>query len=65
VQPPGTQEFIFELVIGILASIAVFAHADRHNGAHPTAWGIAAFLGAPFVVPVYFVRYWLISRRTR
>lgn len=65
VKIPGTQEFIFDLVIGIIASIGIFAHSDRHGSTHATAWGIAAFLAAPFVVPFYFVRVWLISRRSQ
>ena len=62
---PGTQQFLFSLVIGIIASIGIFAHVERHGGTHATAWGVAAFLVAPLIVPVYFVRFWLISRRSR
>jgi hypothetical protein len=62
---PGTQQFLLSVVIGIIASIGIFAHAERHGGTHATAWGVAAFLAAPFVVPFYFVRFWLMSRRSR
>jgi len=44
------------------AFLLVFTHAQRHGSKHATAWGIAAFLAAGIVVPVYFVRFWL-SRR--
>ena len=47
------------------ASLAVFAHADRHGNKHATAWGIATFLAAGIAVPLYFIRYWLRSRRQR
>ncbi len=45
------------------AFLLVFMHAQRHGSKHATAWGVAAFLAAGIVVPVYFVRYWLLRRR--
>jgi len=45
------------------ASLAVFAHADRHGNKHATAWGIATFLAAGIAVPIYFIRYWLRTRQ--
>ncbi|HEX2292595.1 MAG TPA: hypothetical protein VHH55_04735 [Gaiellaceae bacterium] len=56
-------EFLIVIVIAAAASLAVFAHADRHGSRHATAWGIAAFLAAGITVPVYLVRFWLRNRR--
>ena len=51
------------LLVWTAAFLLVFLHAQRHGSKHATAWGIAAFLAAGIVVPVYFVRYWLRRRR--
>ena len=51
------------LLVWSAAFLLVFMHAQRHGSKHATAWGIAAFLAAGIVVPVYFVRYWLLRRR--
>ena len=56
-------EFLIVTALAAAASLAVFAHADRHGNRHATAWGIATFLAAGIVVPLYFIRYWLRSRR--
>ena len=56
-------EFIVVVVIAAVAATAVFAHADRHGNKRATAWGVAAFLAAGIVVPLYFIRYWLRQRR--
>lgn len=58
-------EFVIVTALAAAASLAVFAHADRHGNRHATAWGIATFLAAGIVVPLYFIRYWLRSRRKR
>ena len=58
-------EFLIVTALAAAASLAVFAHADRHGNRHATAWGIATFLAAGIVVPLYFIRYWLRSRRQR
>jgi hypothetical protein len=58
-------EFLIVTALAAAASLAVFAHADRHGNRHATAWGIATFLAAGIVVPIYFIRYWLRSRRQR
>ena len=50
------------LLVWSAAFLLVFMHAQRHGSKHATAWGIAAFLAAGIVVPVYFVRYWLLRR---
>jgi hypothetical protein len=58
-------EFVIVTALAAAASLAVFAHADRHGNKHATAWGIATFLAAGIVVPLYFIRYWLRTRRVR
>jgi hypothetical protein len=50
------------LLVWSAAFLLVFVHAQRHGSKHATAWGVAAFLAAGIVVPVYFVRYWLRRR---
>jgi hypothetical protein len=56
-------QFVFVLVISAAASMGVFAHADKRGNRHATAWGVATFLALGIVVPLYFIRYWLRSRR--
>jgi glycerol uptake facilitator-like aquaporin len=56
-------QFLFVLVVSAAASMAVFAHAEKHSNRHATAWGIATFLALGIAVPVYFIRYWLRTRR--
>lgn len=56
-------EFLFVVGLAAVASMAVFAHASRHGSRHATAWGVATFLAAGVVVPLYFLRYWLTRRR--
>jgi hypothetical protein len=58
-------EFVIVTALAAAASLAVFAHADRHGNKHATAWGIATFLAAGIAVPIYFIRYWLRGRRQR
>ena len=57
---PGA--FVFAVALAAGASLLVFNHADKHGSKHATAWGIAAFLLAGVVVPVYFVRFWARKR---
>jgi hypothetical protein len=57
-------EFLVVTAIAAGASMAVFAHAERHGNKHATAWGIATFLVLGIAVPLYFIRYWL-RRRVR
>jgi hypothetical protein len=52
-------EFLIVTALAAGASMAVFAHADRHGNKHATAWGIATFLALGIAVPLYFIRYWL------
>jgi hypothetical protein len=56
---------VIAVTVAALLAMAVFAHASRHGSAHPTAWGVATFLFAGIVVPVYFVRYLLLRRGRR
>ena len=56
-------EFLIVTALAAAASMAVFAHADRHGNRHATAWGIATFLAAGIAVPLYFIRHWLRNRR--
>jgi hypothetical protein len=58
-------EFVIVTALAAAASLAVFAHADKHGNKHATAWGIATFLAAGIAVPLYFIRYWLRARRQR
>jgi hypothetical protein len=55
-------EFLIVTALAAGASMAVFAHADKHGNKHATAWGIATFLALGIAVPLYFIRYWLRSR---
>jgi hypothetical protein len=55
-------EVVALLLVWSAAFLLVFTHAQRHGSKHATAWGVAAFLAAGIVVPVYFVRYWLRRR---
>ena len=56
-------QFLVVLVLSAGVSMAVFAHADKRGNKHATAWGIATFLAAGIAVPLYFIRYWLRTRR--
>lgn len=58
-------QFFVVIVLSAAASMAVFAHAEKHGSRHATAWGIGTFLALGVVVPVYFIRYWLRTRRRR
>lgn len=60
---PSTPQFIVAVVIGTVAALAVFRHADIHGNRHATAWGIAAFFAAVVVVPLYFLRHRMRTRR--
>jgi hypothetical protein len=55
-------EFLFVVTLAAIASMAVFSHASRHGNKHATAWGVATFLFAALVVPLYFLRYWFRRR---
>jgi hypothetical protein len=63
VESPEVVPFLLAVALAAGISAGVFWHADRHGSTRATAWGIAAFLAAGIVVPVYFVRFWLRRRR--
>lgn len=56
-------QFFVVIVLSAAVSMGVFAHAEKHGSRHATAWGIGTFLALGVVVPVYFIRYWLRTRR--
>jgi hypothetical protein len=58
-------QFLVVVSLSAAASLAVFAHADRHGNRHATAWGVATFLVLGVAVPLYFIRYWLRTRGRR
>ena len=60
---PSPPLFVASVVIGAVAALLVFSHADRHGSRHPTAWGLAAFFAAIVVVPLYFLRHRLRGGR--
>jgi len=57
---PGA--FILTLILSALISMAVFWHASKNGNKHATAWGIATFLFAGIILPVYVI-YFLVTRR--
>jgi hypothetical protein len=57
-------EIALLIVAWTAAFLLVYTHAQRHGSKHATAWGVAAFLAAGIVVPLYFLRHWL-RRRSR
>jgi len=59
VSQPTPAVFLFGVALAAGLSLFVFSHAQRHGSRHATAWGVGAFLFAGFVVPIYFIRYWL------
>lgn len=61
-ESPEVVPFLLAVALAAGISAGVFWHADRHGSARATAWGVAAFLAAGIVVPVYFVRHWLRKR---
>jgi hypothetical protein len=57
---PGA--FAFTLVVSALCSMGVFWHASKNGSKHATAWGVATFLFAGLILPVYVI-YYIASRR--
>jgi hypothetical protein len=60
----STGEFVFALVLAILLSLLVFAHAERQGNQRATAWGIATFFFGVFAAAFYFARYYLRRVKT-
>jgi hypothetical protein len=54
--------FVLSVVIAAGVSMGVFWHASKNGNKHATAWGIATFLFAGIILPVYVI-YFLMSRR--
>jgi hypothetical protein len=54
--------FIISVAIAAAVSAAVFWHASKNGVKHATAWGVATFLFAGIILPVYVV-YFLMTRR--
>ena len=50
--------FFFSVAIAAGLAMAIFAHANKHNNKHATAWGIATFLFAAIAIPIYLILYW-------
>jgi hypothetical protein len=61
----STGEIVAVIAVWTAAFLLVFSHAQRHGSRHATVWGVAAFLAAGIVVPVYFAHYWLRGRAAR
>ena len=58
---PGA--FIVSVALAAAISMGVFWHASKHGNKHATAWGIATFLFAGIILPVYVIYYLMTSRR--
>jgi hypothetical protein len=58
-------QFVVVVALAAAGSMLVFAHAERHGSKHATGWGIATFLALGIALPLYFIRYWLRTRRGR
>ena len=57
---PGA--FILSVAIAAGLAMAVFSHASKNGNKRATAWGIATFLFAGIILPVYVI-YFLVTRR--
>ena len=55
-------QLAFLIAFWSAVALLVFRHAERHGSKRATAWGVAAFLATIVVVPLYFVRHWLLTR---
>jgi hypothetical protein len=58
---PGA--FILSVAIAAGLAMGVFWHASKHGNKHATAWGIATFLFAGLILPVYVLYYYFNKRR--
>jgi hypothetical protein len=56
-------QFVLAVLVAALFSMWVYWHASRHGSKHATAWGVATFLAVGIVLPVYFIRYYVLRRR--
>lgn len=62
---PSPGAFLISVAIAAALAMVVFQHASKHGSQRATAWGVATFLAAGLVVPIYFIRYWLNARSGR
>jgi hypothetical protein len=53
---------IFVAIDAGLATL-IFRHAHQRRTRHATAWGVFTFLAAGISIPVYFLNYWLRSKK--
>ena len=60
----GFGDFAVAVAFAALLATGVFYHANKRHNPHATAWGVATFLAAGIVVPLYFIRYWLTKKRS-
>jgi hypothetical protein len=60
---PGPATFVFAVALDATLSLLIYRHAERQGSRHPTAWGDFTVLFAGNIIPVYFVRHALRSRR--
>ena len=58
---PG--KFVLVVLLAAALSMWIYWHASRHGSRHATAWGVLTFLAAGITVPVYFIHYFLTTRR--
>ena len=57
-------QFVRAGALAALLAVGGLAPASRPGSRHATAWGVATFLLAGIVVPVYFIRYFLRRGRS-
>lgn len=56
-------QFAIAVVIAAALAMWINSHAAKHGSKHATAWGIGTFLAALFVIPAYFLHYYVTRRR--
>lgn len=62
---PSFLNFLIAVTIDAGLATLIFRHAHRRGNRHATAWGVFTFLAAGLAIPIYFLNYWLGSRRDR
>ena len=56
-------EFVVAVAIDAVLATLIFRHAHKRNNRHATAWGVFTFLAAGLAIPLYFITYWVRTRR--
>jgi hypothetical protein len=56
-------EFLIAVAIDAGLATLIFRHAYRRQNRHATAWGVFTFLAAGLAIPLYFITYWIRTRR--